>query len=104
MYQDEQSKIDLDESITSNKTQAKSLARRKQLALQNGHFTSAEALSLQIKGLESSLIQLEEEYNRMGDTTPDCKRLQQERENLSVLEKQLVVLEKTCGNLRYSYP
>jgi DNA gyrase/topoisomerase IV subunit A len=74
------------------------LKRRKQLALHNGHFASAETLSTQIKELEILLEKSQEEQDRIDDAASTIDILDEEKKNLSVLEKELVDLEKTFGN------
>jgi hypothetical protein len=99
LYQGEQSRINLDEKIAKIITQKESLTRRKELALKNEHYTNAEVLSSQIKELGVSLVQFQEEQDRTGGSALDIEKLDQEKEKLLALEKELESLEKTCGNL-----
>ncbi|KAL9555318.1 hypothetical protein PS6_002930 [Mucor atramentarius] len=92
LYQCEQACIDLEENSTKITIKLKSLDKLKKLAIENGQFEKAGALSVKIKAAQSYLMRLEESKDSLGDNSLLNDRLKTAKNELHALEQELISL------------
>ncbi|KAG1088474.1 hypothetical protein G6F42_020261 [Rhizopus arrhizus] len=92
LYQCEQACIDLEENSTKITIKLKNLDKLKKLAIENGQFEKAGALSVKIKAAQSYLMRLEESKDSLGDNSLLNDRLKTAKNELHTLEQELILL------------
>ncbi|GAN06173.1 hypothetical protein MAM1_0114d05653 [Mucor ambiguus] len=93
LYQCEQACVDLEENSTKVTIKLKSLDKLKKLAIENGQFERAGALSLKIKAAQSTLVKLEESKDHQNDISLVNNRLATAKNELATLEQDLITLK-----------
>lgn len=83
----------MEENTTKITIKLKNLDKLKKLAIDNGQFERAGALSLKIKAAQSSLVKLEESKDHQNDISLLDDRLAVAKNELTMLEQELVTLK-----------
>lgn len=94
LYQCEQASIDWEEETTRATSNLKSLEKLKTLAIENGQFEKAGALSQKIKTAQSILIKLEKSKYSQKDITLVNDQLKDAKNELSLLKQDLALTIK----------
>lgn len=82
----------MEENSTKITIKLKNLDKLKKLAIENGQFEKAGALSVKIKAAQSYLMRLEESKDSLGDNSLLNDRLKTAKNELHALEQELILL------------
>lgn len=100
LYQCEQACIDLEEETAKVTNKLKSLDKLKSLAIENGQFEKAGALSMKIKAAQSLLLKLEESKDLNDGIALANNQLKVAKDELNALEQELVLMENNQSKYR----
>lgn len=100
LYQCEQACIDLEEETAKVTSKLKSLDKLKSLAIENGQFEKAGALSMKIKAAQLLLLKLEESKDPNEEIALVNNQLKVAKDELNVLEQELVLMENNQSKYR----
>lgn len=100
LYQCEQACIDLEEETAKVTSKLKSLDKLKSLAIENGQFEKAGALSMKIKAAQSFLSKLEESKDPKEEIVLVHHQLKVAKSELNALEQEQVSMENNHSKYR----